>query len=625
MASIHGDVTVVLQAGPGRAVKVQKGLHYKVCIAEGSANACDLQLADKPIASSPNLEDLYTPCQDASQCSATVAGKEVVGPPLAAGSVEEHGESDLLLSMAQGPADVRSALAMPGDALALTDPPLLTAMDATAPNHAASGGGRWAIAGLAGLLAVGAHGGGAAGPAPLEALARTVSGWVVAGPVQAGNDLEIDLYEADGNTVLLRHIAVDSNGYFHANVAPYSGVVFAKLVNQGNAVDYLDEASNALKDANMQLLAAGVLGQTATALALNVNALSTLAVDQLGADHSSAHVDAVNAAVARVFGLADLHQNPVVCTNGGSYNPVDGLSEGEKYGAVLASLSGMDQLNGGAAQATLDQLSGQINSAGTTLNFSGMTYDGTHALNGMGSGIGSSAGDVNGDGLSDFSISGSSGLSIPFVLYGSQDLSTLAGSPATSGTNQTGTTGADHFLGTVGDDTLQGAGGADVLYGGAGNDLLLVSDANFLRVDGGLGVDTLKLDADANGADLNFKLNALGGRIRGIECISMIAGGANTLTLTLQDILNQPNVPDTNLTSFNEAHMMVVSGGNLDHFVYSGPGTWTNVGTTSSLNIKTAMSAAGYDFNPGDSYKVYTHSGGLATLIVDSTMSITGL
>jgi len=168
---------------------------------------------------------------------------------------------------------------------------------------------------------------------------------------------------------LASHVAVDSNGHFQARVGSYSGVVFAKLVNKGSAADYLDEATNTTKDLSASLMAVGVIPAPGTTLNLNINVLSTLAVNQLAGDYSAAHVTAVNAAVAHAFGLSQLHGVKVVTTNSGSYNAADGLSSGEQQGAVLAALSGMDLLNGGSMQTTLDQLmAGFSLSGGGSLN-----------------------------------------------------------------------------------------------------------------------------------------------------------------------------------------------------------------------------------------------------------------
>jgi hypothetical protein len=257
------------------------------------------------------------------------------------------------------------------------------------------------------------------------------------------------------------------------------------------------------------------------------------------------------------------------------------------------------------------------------LNFAGMTYNGSTLLDGMGSSIGSSAGDVNGDGLSDFSIAGSVLSSRPFIVYGDTAMTSLALNPLSQGSSVSGTAAAERLLGTSGNDTLSGGGGADALSAGAGNDTVLVHDASFLRVDGGLGIDSFKLDATASSVNLDFTASGLGGKVYGFESIDITGGGSNSLKLTLQDVLAQPNAVDTAATTFNEAHLMVISGNGTSTLTVASsaslnPGSWS-AGTALSAGDKSALAALGYQFVSGDSYTVHTN--GLATLIVDNAMT----
>ena len=81
-----------------------------------------------------------------------------------------------------------------------------------------------------------------------------------------------------------------------------------------------------------------------------------------------------------------------------------------------------------------------------------------------------------------------------------------------------GTSAADNINGARGDDTLISGGGADVLFGGEGNDIFVINDANFKRITGGTGSDTLRLDAHNVTLDLTAIKN---NRLRGIEQIDI--------------------------------------------------------------------------------------------------------
>ncbi|MDD2161168.1 cadherin domain-containing protein [Pseudomonas sp. MIL19] len=215
--------------------------------------------------------------------------------------------------------------------------------------------------GLGGLgVAAGGGGGGGGGGGAAVSVLNTVAGTIVGGPVVAGNDLRVEVYQADGVTKL-GEAQVNPDGTFSIAVGSYIGVVIARVVNNGPSADYLDEATQAGKDLNAELFAMEVVSQPNSTVIVNLNVLSTLAYHKVqdeagGGTPTASMVDSINAAIADVFGLPSLHGTTVVPTNGGSFDSLDGLSSGEIYGAVLAALSGADAQNGGDSQQTINDL-----------------------------------------------------------------------------------------------------------------------------------------------------------------------------------------------------------------------------------------------------------------------------
>ncbi len=145
-----------------------------------------------------------------------------------------------------------------------------------------------------------------------------------------------------------------------------------------------------------------------------------------------------------------------------------------------------------------------------------------------------------------------------------------------------GTTGEDAIFGYAGDDTISGRNGDDTLYGGDGNDTvngqggrdalfggagddILIWDSLDAVIDGGGGTDTL----DARGADVD--ITTFTGTITGIEIIDLTKPGADTVTLSAQDVLDM-----------SDSNTVTVTGGPPDT-VEAGTG-WTDAGFDGSGN-----------------------------------------
>ncbi|WP_148301220.1 hypothetical protein [Methylobacillus glycogenes] len=191
-----------------------------------------------------------------------------------------------------------------------------------------NGGGEpnWALAGLA-LLGFGiAHGGGGGGHhADKQATApiitqTTINGVVMAGLVLPGAGLSVKAYSLDGKE--LGSSAVNDKGEYSIVMSgEYNGTVKLVLVDgNGNANDYWNEASGPKDVGELSAIANIKAGHGNSIM---MTSLTNMAAEKLaGQTPSASQVNAVNQAVAKLFGLDDiLVTAPVpVVTNTGADN-----------------------------------------------------------------------------------------------------------------------------------------------------------------------------------------------------------------------------------------------------------------------------------------------------------------
>ena len=168
--------------------------------------------------------------------------------------------------------------------------------------------------------------------------------------------------------------------------------------------------------------------------------------------------------------------------------------------------------------------------------------------------------------------------------------------------SQTGTSAADVLSGGDGADTLTGLGGADKIYAGAGDDSVVLNDDNVTQlgtggsgalVDGGAGVDMLKLSG--SGITLDLTNATLGPRLSNFEKFDITGSGANVFKLNASDVLH------SNMTVGNATHVVQIDGDgndivNLNKLFDGGTttGTWST-STTTTIS--------------GTTYNVYNYSG----------------
>ena len=175
---------------------------------------------------------------------------------------------------------------------------------------------------------------------------------------------------------------------------------------------------------------------------------------------------------------------------------------------------------------------------------SGFRLDGIDAADYSGHSA-SSAGDVNGDGFDDLVIGapygdpGGDKSGETYVVFGGNFTGGVETQVGDSGPNTLtaaqGATATDILIGGQADDLLIGDGGPDVLRGGEGDDILAVPAANFQRLLGGNGTDTLRLDGSGITLDLTTIAD---NKVVDVEVIDITGNSPNTLALDVQEVLN---------------------------------------------------------------------------------------
>ncbi|MDU2023081.1 MAG: cadherin repeat domain-containing protein, partial [Leclercia adecarboxylata] len=402
-----GKTRITLQAGQTNIHKAAPGETYRVLKRQGendqekladdvvaSRHGQDLQL-DYADGTSLTLQDWFTQSDTSVTLPADGTSTQVMTPASTEGAAladgshvfYAHGSPDALASMTSGHPGLDHILSGLQNGTAGSGHPITYLPQ----SHSYAGylAGALGLGGVVGVAVASGHSGGDNGGkhdngGGEPAVENAVQLNFVGGPALSSNDLNVEIYQADGKT-LLGTGTLGPNGSVTVSAGSYSGVVIVKLVNSGGAADYLDEATGAGKDLSAQLWSMGVISGDNSTLVLNINVLTTLAYTKAqeamgGTPDSPATLNPTqvvdtSAAISNLLGVDDILNTTVVATNGGSYDATDGLSAGEKYGLLLAAFSGAEANAGASTQTILDTVT-----AGITLGSSSSLSDGVQSL-----------------------------------------------------------------------------------------------------------------------------------------------------------------------------------------------------------------------------------------------------
>jgi len=187
----------------------------------------------------------------------------------------------------------------------------------------------------------------------------------------------------------------------------------------------------------------------------------------------------------------------------------------------------------------------------------------------------SAAGDVNGDGFDDLVV-GASGANASYVVFGGDFTGAVTHLGSNVADSITGSASAEVFVSGQGNDTIRMGAGADVVHAGQGNDRILVTNTAFADIDGGSGIDTLKILGAGRTLDLTALAN---NEITGIERIDITGSGDNALVLSDLDVLA---LSDT-------SNQLRVDGNSGD--VVDLVGTWTDAAAGATYHTWTLGAA----------------------------------
>lgn len=202
---------------------------------------------------------------------------------------------------------------------------------------------------------------------------------------------------------------------------------------------------------------------------------------------------------------------------------------------------------------------------------------------------------------------------------------------ASMGESLVGTSAGDSLVGSDNADTFNiataatsAAQGTDKVFAGAGNDTVIFNNNNagVMTVDGGSGVNFLKLDSAATATSLDLTDAAVRARIKNFNSIDLTGTGNNTLKLNYTAVVALSGTTDVVSTQADESKMLVVSGNAGDTLNLVNLASWNVGAAQTAASLSTAYGSA-YNFLASHTYKAYTLNG--ATVFVDQAITVATL
>jgi hypothetical protein len=210
----------------------------------------------------------------------------------------------------------------------------------------------------------GSGGGGTPTPTPDVPVISIIEVTAYAGPFITTMGVEV----TGANGAELASLQHDfSTGQVEVEIEDYVGAILVEVVDiNGNAVDYLDEATNTQLSLGAESLRAMAVTNASGDATVGVTPLTELAVRiaGIGNDKVVTVADAANNdLVAALFGLADI-LGDVTTIDEDAFDDTNGISDAEEYGIALAILSGADRDSGGVDQTIASILAAIENTGG---------------------------------------------------------------------------------------------------------------------------------------------------------------------------------------------------------------------------------------------------------------------